>query len=153
MGKGEFERIKQYFAPLSAGFPGAFGLTDDGAVVSPPSGHSMVITTDTIVEGIHFIGNEAADLVARKLLRVSLSDLASMGASPWAYTINVSLPNSVDDKWLELFVLGLKVDQIEFDMHLIGGDTVTTTGPVVISATLFGLVSIDGLITRSGAQS
>ena len=80
MGKGEFERIADYFAPLAAGYPGAFNLTDDAALISPDAGQSLIVTTDTIVEGVHYIGDEPADMIARKLLRVSLSDLAGMGA-------------------------------------------------------------------------
>jgi thiamine-monophosphate kinase len=152
MGKGEFERIADYFAPLAAGYPDAFGLTDDAALISPGAGWSLVVTTDTIVEGVHYIGDEPADMIARKLLRVSLSDLAGMGASPHAYTLNVALPREIPDQWLASFVSGLKRDQGEFDIHLIGGDSVSTTGPTVLSATLFGLVAEGRAVRRAGAS-
>ena len=71
MSKGEFERISDYFAPLAANFGGAYGLTDDAATIAPGTGRTLVVTTDTIVERVHFIGDETADLIARKLLRVS----------------------------------------------------------------------------------
>ena len=152
MGKGEFERIADYFAPLAAGYPGAFNLTDDAALISPDAGLSVIVTTDTIVEGVHYIGDEPADMIARKLLRVSLSDLAGMGAAPHAYTLNIALSREIPDHWLASFVSGLRDDQNEFDIHLIGGDSVSTTGPAVLSATLFGLVANGRAVRRGGAS-
>ena len=152
MGKSEFERIADYFAPLAAGYPGAFNLTDDAALISPDAGQSLIVTTDTIVEGIHYIGDEPADMIARKLLRVSLSDLAGMGAAPHAYTLNIALSREIPDHWLASFVSGLRDDQNEFDIHLIGGDSVSTTGPAVLSATLFGLVANGRAVRRAGAS-
>lgn len=152
MGKGEFERIDEYFAPLAADFPGALGLSDDAALISLEPGHSLVVTTDTIVEGVHYIGDEGADLIARKLLRVSLSDLASMGATPHAYTLNIALPEKVSDDWLARFVEGLRRDQAEYKIHLAGGDSVSTTGPVVLTATLYGIVPDGQALRRNGAR-
>lgn len=152
MGKGEFERIADYFAPLAAGYPGAFNLTDDAALISPDAGQSLIVTTDTIVEGVHYIGDEPADMIARKLLRVSLSDLAGMGAAPHAYTLNIALSREISDHWLASFVSGLRDDQNEFAIHLIGGDSVSTTGPAVLSATLFGLVANGRAVRRAGAS-
>ena len=152
MGKGEFGRIADYFAPLAAGYPGAFNLTDDAALISPDAGQSLIVTTDTIVEGVHYIGDEPADMIARKLLRVSLSDLAGMGAAPHAYTLNIALSREIPDHWLASFVSGLRDDQSEFDIHLIGGDSVSTTGPAVLSATLFGLVANGRAVRRAGAS-
>jgi len=152
MGKGEFGRIADYFAPLAAGYPGAFNLTDDAALISPDAGQSLIVTTDTIVEGVHYIGDEPADMIARKLLRVSLSDLAGMGAAPHAYTLNIALSREIPDHWLASFVSGLRDDQNEFDIHLIGGDSVSTTGPAVLSATLFGLVANGRAVRRAGAS-
>lgn len=152
MSKGEFERIADYFAPLAAGFRGAYGLTDDAATIAPRAGNSLVVTTDTIVEGVHYIGDETADLIARKLLRVSLSDVAAMGATPVAYTLNVALGKDVSDAWLDRFVGGLKQDQDEYNIHLIGGDSVSTAGPVVLTATVFGEVEEGRALRRSGAQ-
>lgn len=149
---GEFARIAQFFAPLAAGFPGAFALTDDAAAIAPQEGHELVVTTDTIVEGIHFIGDETPTDVAKKLLRVSLSDLASMGARPLAYTLNIALPKSIDDAWLGAFCSGLQADQEVFELHLIGGDSVSTPGPVVLTVTAFGESPADGALRRNGAH-
>ena len=152
MSKGEFERIADYFAPLAANFGGAYGLTDDAATIAPGTGRTLVVTTDTIVERVHFIGDETADLIARKLLRVSLSDVAAMGAVPRAYTLNIALRRDLSDKWLERFVAGLRQDQKEYNIHLIGGDSVSTSGPIVLTTTMFGEVEESRALRRSGAR-
>lgn len=149
---GEFERIARLFAPLAADFPGALGLTDDAALIRPGDGCELVVTTDTIVSGVHYIGDEAPGLVARKLLRVNLSDLAAMGAVPRAYTLNIALPSSLEDDWLEAFVEGLAADQKEFEISLAGGDSVSTPGPVTLTVTAFGEVPAGKALRRSGAR-
>jgi thiamine-monophosphate kinase len=149
---GEFERIERYFAPLAAAFPGALGLTDDAALVRPSDGCELVVTTDTMVAGVHYIGDESPDLVAQKLLRVNLSDVASMGARPVAYTLNVALPSSVEDDWLAAFTRGLAADQREFGIALAGGDSVATPGPITLTITAFGEVAAGAALRRSGAQ-
>ena len=149
---GEFDRIARYFAPLAASHAGAFGLTDDAAVITPASGTELVVTTDTIVAGVHYIGDEPPELIAAKLLRVNLSDLAAMGATPRAYTLNVALPLDIDDRWLEAFAGGLAEDQARFEVTLIGGDSVGTPGPVVLSLTAYGEVPASGAVRRSAAR-
>lgn len=151
--RGEFERIAQFFAPLTEGFPGAFGLTDDAAVITPPPGRDLAVTTDTMVAGVHFLGDEAPGLIAAKLLRVNLSDLAAMGATPLAYTLNVALPSNIDDDWLKAFADGLKADQRAFDISLAGGDSVSTPGPVTLTVTAIGSVETGRALRRSGAQA
>lgn len=149
---GEFERIATFFAPLAAGFPGALGLTDDAAVICPAEGCELVVTTDTVVAGVHYVGDESADLVAQKLLRVNLSDLAAMGARPLAYTLNVALPSTLEDDWLERFTAGLAEDQRRFAITLAGGDSVSTPGPVTLTITAFGEVAAGAALRRSGAR-
>lgn len=151
MAKGEFERIAAYFAPLASGYPHAYGLLDDAAVIVPGAGEGFVVTTDTIVEGVHFLGSEPAGLIARKLLRVSLSDLAAMGARPEAYTLNVALPRTVEDDWLADFAAGLQADQDTFGIHLVGGDSVATEGRMTFTATLFGTALPTAVLRRGGA--
>ena len=152
MPQNEFERIKSYFAPLAESFAGALSLKDDAAILSMEVGRELVVTTDTIVEGVHYIGDESPDFIARKLLRVSLSDLAAMGAEPFAYTLNIALPYGTPDTWLEAFSNGLRADQAEFGIHVAGGDSVSTPGPAVLTATLFGTVKTGGAVRRSGAS-
>lgn len=149
---GEFERISKFFAPLTEGFPGAFGLTDDAAVIAPMEGRDIVVTTDTAVAGVHFPCDESPGLIAAKLLRVNLSDLAAMGASPLAYTLNVALPAEVDDDWLGAFAQGLRNNQEAFSLTLAGGDSVSTPGPLTLTITAFGTVAANGALRRSGAQ-
>ena len=90
----EFELIARYFAPLARAFPGAYGLLNDAATIGPASGHELVVKTDTVVGGIDFPPDEPANLVARKALRVNLSDLAAKGASPRAYLVDLILPDT-----------------------------------------------------------
>lgn len=148
----EFARIARYFAPLTEGFAGALGLTDDAAVIAPMAGRDMVVTSDTMVAGVHFIGDERPDLIAAKLLRVNLSDLAAMGAAPLAYMLNIALPASIDDDWLQAFAKGLAEDQAAFAITLAGGDSVATPGPPALTITAFGTVEAGQAIRRSGAQ-
>ncbi len=151
--RGEFERIARYFAPLTEGFPGALGLTDDAALITPPRDRYLAVTTDTMVAGVHFMGDEAPGLIAAKLLRVNLSDLAAMGAAPMAYTLNLALPESIGDDWLKAFSQGLAADQRAFDIGLAGGDSVSTPGPVTLTITAFGSVETGRALRRSGAES
>src|SRR4051812_18617604 len=91
-GWDEFDLIARLLRPLAEGAPEALGLLDDAALLTPPPGQSLVITTDTIVEGVHFLFDEPPDLIARKLLRVNLSDLAAKRARPWGYFLNTTWP-------------------------------------------------------------
>ena len=147
---GEFELIAELFAPLAA--PGAFGLTDDAAIISPPAGNDVVMTKDMMVSGVHFLPGDPPDLVARKLLRVNLSDLAAMGATPHGYALGLSLPAEIDDTWLRAFAAGLGADQSEFGIELLGGDTTSTPGPLTLSLTAFGFAPTGRLLRRSGAH-
>ncbi len=149
---GEFELIARYFAPHARAFPGAYGLLDDAAVISPASGNELVVTTDTIVGGIDFLPDDPANLVARKALRVNLSDLAAKGAVPRAYLLDLVLPSTVDEPWIAAFAAGLGHDQAEYGTHLIGGDMSSTSGPITIAVTALGEAPIGRIIRRGGAQ-
>jgi thiamine-monophosphate kinase len=148
---GEFELIARYFAPLARGFPGAFGLLDDAAVIAPPPGHELVAKTDAIVGGVHFLDGDPPDLIARKALRVNLSDLAAKGAVPRAYMLDLMLPKTVTEEWIAAFARGLAEDQNEYGVHLIGGDTDSTPGPVTIAIMAFGDVATGRMLRRGGA--
>ncbi len=150
---GEFELIARHFAPLSAGFPGAFGLLDDAATIRPSRGCELVVKTDAIVGGVHFLASDPPDLVARKALRVNLSDLAAKGARPRAYVLDLMLPPSTTEGWIAGFARGLARDQAEFGMHLIGGDTDATHGPTAIAITALGEVPTGRMLRRKGARS
>lgn len=147
----EFALIAELFAPLAEA-PGALKLTDDAALIAPPAGHELVITTDALVEGVHFLADDPPLLVAKKALRVNLSDLAAKGAEAAGYLLALSLPSSTDMEWLKHFAEGLKQDQREFAISLYGGDTTATPGPLTIAITAFGFVPKGKMIRRSGAK-
>jgi len=149
----EFRLIADLFAPLSRGYPGALGLTDDAALMRPPPGMDMVLTVDAMVEGIHFLPDDPADLVARKLVRVNLSDLAAKGAVPVAVMLAAAFPHNVTGAWLRRFADGLRLDLEAFSIALIGGDTVSTPGPLTLSLTAFGQVVAGTALLRSGARA
>jgi len=146
----EFQLIAQMFAPLATA-PGAFGLKDDAAVIPAREGADLVVTTDALVEGVHFFASDPPDMVAKKALRVNLSDLAAKGAAPHGYLLALSLPASIDMPWLESFARGLSEDQAEFALSLLGGDTTSTPGPLSIAITAFGHVPVGTMIRRAGA--
>ncbi|UUX50226.1 thiamine-phosphate kinase [Nisaea acidiphila] len=152
---GEFERIAHYFSPLVAGQSDALGLADDAAIVSPPPGMRMAVTADALVAGVHFLESDPADRVARKALRVNISDLAAMGADPYGYTITLALPSGMEnaEAWLEAFASGQRSDHLTFGIRLLGGDSVSTPGPLTISVTAFGWIPEDRALLRSGARA
>jgi thiamine-monophosphate kinase len=148
----EFALIHELFAPLSASAPGAYGLQDDAAVIDVPPDRELVITTDALVESVHFLAEDPADLVAKKALRVNLSDLAAKGAVPSGYLVALSLPDRISDQWLRGFAKGLAEDQARFAVTLLGGDTTATPGPLTIAITAVGLVARGRTLRRGGAQ-
>jgi len=147
----EFARIAQYFRPLAG--PGALALGDDAAVFTPPLGRELVIAADAMVAGVHFLPDDPADLVARKLLRTNLSDLAAMGAAPLGYLLTVSVPRATPETWFAGFSAGLAADQAAFGLHLLGGDTTSTPGPISLSLTILGSVAPGTALRRNGAQA
>jgi thiamine-monophosphate kinase len=146
----EFSMIARFFAPLAG--EGAYGLTDDAATVRVPAGHELVVTADTVIEGVHFLPNDRPQAVAQKALRVNLSDLAAKGAAPMGYLLALSLGRKQGDAWLREFAHGLALDQKTFGILLIGGDTTATPGPLTITITAFGAVRRGRMIRRAGAK-
>src|SRR4051794_16633620 len=147
---GEDSLIARYFRPIATD-PGAFGLDDDAAALKP-SGDDIVVTTDAIVEGVHFLPDDPPDTVARKALRVNLSDLAAKGATPAGFVLTLAL-RAPHDAWLTAFARGLGEDAKQFGCPLLGGDTVSTPGPLMISITAFGRVPPGKMIRRNGANA
>jgi thiamine-monophosphate kinase len=145
---GEDSLIARYFRPLATD-PGAFDLNDDAAILKS-HGEEIVVTTDAIVEGVHFLPDDPPDTVARKALRVNLSDLAAKGATPAGFVLTLAL-RSAEEAWLVPFARGLGEDAEIFDCPLLGGDTVSTPGPRMISITAFGRVPSGKMVHRSGA--
>jgi thiamine-monophosphate kinase len=150
MPSAEDSLIARYFRPLATD-PGAFGLTDDAAILKS-SADEIVVTTDAIVEGVHFLSDDPPDTIARKALRVNLSDLAAKGAAPAGFVLTLAL-RAADDAWLTAFARGLGEDATQFGCPLLGGDTVSTPGPLMISITAFGRVPVGRMIRRNGAKA
>ena len=157
--RGEFELIAEVFAPLATGAhlakgasgAEAFGLGDDAAILRPPPGVELVVSTDAMVRGVHFDHRTDPGDVGRKLLRVNLSDLAAKGAEPMAYTLTAGWPADVTDDWIIRFAAGLAADQATYGVHLIGGDTVAMPADLLLSVTIFGHVPAGTMVRRAGA--
>lgn len=148
---GEFDLIARFFAPLAG--PGALGLKDDAALAKASPGCDLVLTTDTVIAGVHFNADDPAGLIARKALRVNLSDLAAKGAKPLGFLQALTLNKDVTDAWLESYAQGLGQDAAEFAAPLLGGDTTASPGPVTITITALGEVPTGAALLRSGAKA
>lgn len=152
-GLDEFGEIARLFRPLTRGAAGAFDLADDAAVVRCRPGFDLVVTKDALVEGVHFLPGEAPDLVARKLVRVNLSDLAAKAAEPFGCFLAVAWPATYETRDRERFAQGLAADLQAFDLSLLGGDTVSTPGPLTLSLTALGWVPEGCMVRRAGARA
>jgi thiamine-monophosphate kinase len=149
--EGEFQLIDRLLKPLAT-HPASLGLADDAAVLTPGHGQQIVLTKDMLVEGVHFRKDEAPADVAAKALRVNLSDLAAMGASPVAYLMALSLDRAKRGDWLADFVRGLADDQRRYGLSLIGGDMTSTPGPMTVSITALGEVPEGQAVRRGTAR-
>ena len=149
MASGEDDLIARYFGPLATD-PGALGLRDDAAILNA-HGDDIVVTTDAIVEGVHFLPDDPPETIARKALRVNLSDLAAKGAAPAGFVLTLAL-HEVNERWLAPFSRALGEDAFSFKCPLLGGDTVSTPGPLTISVTAFGRVPKGRMVSRNGAK-
>ncbi len=147
---GEDALIARFFKPIATD-AGAFGLIDDAAVLKA-LGEDIVVTTDAIVEGVHYLPGDPPETIARKALRTNLSDLAAKGAIPAGFVLTLAL-RAADGNWLEPFARALGEDARSFACPLLGGDTVSTPGPVTISITAFGRVPEGKMVRRSGAKA
>ena len=145
--------ISELFRPLTLGDPRALGLKDDAAVLALPPDRELVVTADALVAGVHFRPEDPPDLIARKALRVNLSDLAAMGARPEGFFLCAAFPYSTCDSWLETFASGLRQDVETFQIPVLGGDTVATPGPLTLSLTALGSVEKGKALRRSFAQA
>ncbi len=147
----EREILNRHLRPLTSGFAPARGLMDDTAILD--NAGFLSVTTDTSVEGVHFpVRSLSAEQIARRALRVNLSDLAATGAKPLCYFLGLQLPPETDDVWMTNFASGLKRDQDLFDIRLAGGDTVRTPGPLAIAVTAVGQAGDGRALDRSGAE-
>ncbi|MFN8984437.1 MAG: thiamine-phosphate kinase [Alphaproteobacteria bacterium] len=145
----EFALIARHFRPLAG--DGALDLSDDAALLTPPAGQQLVLAADALVAGVHFLPDDPPGMIARKLLRVNLSDLAAMGAAPLGYLMTTAFTRGTPDAWIAEFVAGLADDQQRFGIAVLGGDTVATPGPACFSLTSIGVVPPGQALHRRGA--
>jgi thiamine-monophosphate kinase len=146
------EAIIALLAPLTNGAPGAFGLQDDCALVAPEPGTELVLKTDPVAEGVHFLPGEAPADIAWKALAVNVSDLAAKGATPVSYLMALSFPEAPTRQWLSGFAAGLRKAQTQFGCHLLGGDTDRRPGPLTVSITVIGSVPQGRMVRRGTAK-
>ncbi len=147
----EFEFIARKLKPLAT-HPGAMGLEDDAASISPCAGENLVISKDIIAEGTHFFPDDPPGDIARKLLRTNLSDLAAMGAKPVGWLFGLVSDGVHAEPWWDAFVAGMAADIERFGVPLLGGDTITARGGVLcLSATIIGTLPEGSKTTRDGA--
>jgi thiamine-monophosphate kinase len=147
----EFELIRRYFAELTPPRADvALGIGDDAALLAPPRGHEVVVTTDTLIAGRHFPDDTDPQAVGWKALAVNLSDLAAMGAEPRWFTLALTL-RMADPEWLAGFAAGLGAMARETGVALVGGDT--TQGALSITVTAMGTVPAGKAVRRSGAKA
>ncbi|MDC3063249.1 thiamine-phosphate kinase, partial [Alphaproteobacteria bacterium] len=147
----EFDLIRKYLVPISS-IESQF-LSNDGAVFKPKNKIDYVVSTDTIVEKIHFKGNESPDLIAKKALRTNLSDLAAMGADPEFYSLSISLPRKKAKSFIKNFAKGLKEDQNKYNIKLLGGDLTGSSGLITITINIIGTVPRGKSISRSKSMA
>ena len=143
--------IARYFAPIAG--PQGLGLLDDAALLRPPPGADLIWTADALVGGVHFFADDAPDAIARKALRVNLSDLAAKGAAPIGFLLTLALPADWTTAWLEAFATGLGEDAHFYACPLFGGDTVRTPGPLMISIAAVGAAPAGRMVRRTGVRA
>jgi thiamine-monophosphate kinase len=142
--------IARFFAPIAG--EGALGLKDDAARLTPKPGHDLVLTTDALVERVHFLPEDAPGSIARKALGVNVSDLAAKGAEPAGFLLSLALPDGWTERWLADFAAGLGEASRDFACPLLGGDTVKARGPLTMSITALGQVPTGRMVRRTTAQ-
>ncbi|WP_034491441.1 thiamine-phosphate kinase [Afifella pfennigii] len=146
----ELELIDRFFRPLAG--KGALGLLDDAGFLAPAAGEDLVLTKDMIAENVHFLSGDPPASVARKALRVNLSDLAAKGARPLGYLMALATSEACDEAWLEDFCQGLKGDQELYGIDLIGGDTIASPDRVTVSITAIGALPRGTMVHRTGGR-
>lgn len=146
----EFSLIRQYFKSIAHQRKDVLlGIGDDAACLHVPNGMELFVSTDTLVEGVHFLQTWDAYDIASRAVRVNVSDMAAMAATPSWVTLALTMPTA-DESWLKRFSEGLTKTLNDYHVALVGGDT--TKGSLSITLTIHGLAPSGCLIQRSGAQ-
>ena len=143
--------IEKYFRPIAT-HPGAFDLSDDAAAITPPPGCDLVLKTDGVIGGVHFFPEDPPDAVARKALRINLSDLAAKGAAPLGFLLAIGLPAGLPPDWLAAFAHGLRQDAEHYGCPLLGGDTDRSPSAITVYISALGTVPHGTMVRRKGAR-
>ena len=149
----EFDSIAKLLRPLTRAHPAALDLLDDAAVLPGRPGYDLVVSKDAMVAGVHFLPDMPLDLVARRLLRAALSDLAAKAAEPFGWFMSAAWPPDAGWAEREAFARGLAHDGELYGIALLGGDTVSTPGPLTLSATVMGWVPAGRMVRRAGGRA
>ena len=143
--------IEKYLKKLNFKKKESFNFENDGSYLNVAKDEKIIVSNDTIVEGVDFFTSDSADSIAHKIICYNLSDLSSMGASPYCFNLSLGLPKKINKKWLIIFSRKILKLQKKYNFFLLGGD-ISQTKNVVISATFFGKVSKGKIIKRNGAD-
>ncbi|WP_417842934.1 thiamine-phosphate kinase [Thalassospira sp.] len=149
---GEFELIARYFTPIASRSAASLGLTDDAAIFSQTPGTDNVVTCDALVADVHFRAEDDPVTVARKVLRVNLSDLAAMGARPVGVVLAAGYNRDLPEEWIVAFARAFGEDCLYWQVDLLGGDTVSTPGPTFFSLTALGEIAPGRALKRDQAR-
>jgi len=143
--------IEKYLKKLNLKKKESFNFENDGAYLNIARNEKIVVSNDTIVEGVDFFTSDSADSIAHKIICYNLSDLSSMGGKPYCFNLSLGLPKKINKKWLTIFSRNILKLQKKYNFFLLGGD-IAQTNNIVISATFFGKVSKGKIIKRNGAK-
>jgi len=149
MALGEFELIERFFSAAGTSPFVSLGVGDDAAILSLPDGHSLHVSTDTMVAGAHYSPDMSAEDIAYRAVMAAASDLAAMGAAPLGMLLSLTLPEA-DGAWIARFAEGLRAAATDTGLALVGGDT--TRGPATIGITVMGSAPTGSPLLRSGAR-
>lgn len=145
------EKIKNMFAPLVTG--DLQGIGDDCAVIPSPGGESLVVTTDMLIEDVHFLRTSTSAFeLGGKALAVNLSDIAAMGARPVASFLSLGLPAGLGEDWCDDFMEGYRDMSLRYSTPLLGGDTTSSPEKIVINVAVIGRAAPENIKLRSGAK-
>ncbi len=147
----EFDIIQELLAPLATS-AGACGLADDVAELETQPGKRVIVTTDALVEGVHFLADDPLDDVAAKLVAVNVSDIIAKGGTPHSASLALIWPENRPVEDIRPFAAGLGSSLSERSIQLLGGDTTRTQGPLTLVMTLNGLCEKRGPVRRAGAR-
>ena len=144
--------INKYLKKLNFDKAESYNFSNDGAFFRIPKNNKLIVTNDTIIENVDFFKSDPPKSIANKIITCNLSDISSMGAVPYSYTLSLCLPKKITNEWLNLFTKSLFSFQKKFNFFLLGGD-LSKSDKIIISSNFFGLVKEKKILTRSGAMT